>query len=77
MKKRISLLAVCVVFTMVALMACGEKEPIPTGNSTGVEEFVTGLSLASNQSATVAGNEQVVEECQSWIGLLRKWIENF
>ncbi len=36
-----------------------------------------GLSLASNQSATVAGNEQVVEECQSWMGLLRKWIENF
>lgn len=36
-----------------------------------------GLSLANNQSATVAGNEQVVEECQSWIGLLRKWIEKF
>lgn len=53
MKKRISLLAVCLVFTMAALMACGEKEPIPTGNSIGVEEFVTGLSLASNQNYSV------------------------
>lgn len=36
-----------------------------------------GLSLANNQSATVAGNEQVVEACQSWILLVRAWIENF
>lgn len=36
-----------------------------------------GLSLASIQSATKDRNEQVVEECQSWIGLLRKWVENF
>lgn len=36
-----------------------------------------GLSLASNETASAPGNEQVVETCQSWIGLLRKWIENF
>ena len=64
MKKRISLLAVCVVFTMAALMACGEKEPIPTGNSTGVEEFVTGLSLASNQNYSVLNKdgEEITEQ---------------
>ena len=35
-----------------------------------------GLSLASAQSVSPAGSE-IVEACQSWIGLLRKWIENF
>lgn len=35
-----------------------------------------GLSLANAQSKSPAGNE-VVEACQSWIGLVRKWIENF
>lgn len=35
-----------------------------------------GLSLASAQSKSPAGNE-VVEACQSWIGLVRKWVENF
>lgn len=35
-----------------------------------------GLSLASIQSKSPSGNE-VVEACQSWIGLVRKWIESF
>lgn len=35
-----------------------------------------GLSLASGQSVSPAGSE-IVEACQSWIGLVRKWIENF
>ena len=36
-----------------------------------------GLALASNLSASAPGNEQVVEACQTWIGLVRKWIEDF
>lgn len=36
-----------------------------------------GLALASNQTASAPGNEQVMESCQSWIGLVRTWIENF
>lgn len=34
-----------------------------------------GLSLASSQSVSPTGNE-IMEACQSWIGLVRKWIEN-
>lgn len=36
-----------------------------------------GLALASNLSASAPGNEQIVEACQTWIELVRKWIEDF